>query len=120
MLKSALAIAAILASAPAHAASFVCTGGIMDYAFRLSGHVSGARVIGATHVVVTKSGSLLRQGSAPASGTFLAGRSLSFVSQDPHARITVSASYQGGSYVGPMAISSDQGNVTVTATCSVR
>jgi hypothetical protein len=122
MFKPIIALSAFLACGVCHAASFTCTASVVDYSFRLTGNISGARVIGSTRIVVNKGGRLLQQGSAPVrSSSFVAGRKLSVVSQDAHARVEVNATGAGGnSYSGTMAIQSDQGNVNMSTSCVVR
>jgi hypothetical protein len=126
MFKSALVIAAFLATVPAQAdpaaAAFRCRGGVLNYGFTLTGTIVGNRAVGQARIVVTQNGNVLRQGSAPVrSSSFLEGRSFSVVSQDAHARIEVQTAYQSpGVYTGTMAINSDQGNTSVSTICAIQ
>lgn len=116
-----LVVGALLLSAPAHAASFSCTGGILDYAFLLTGSIAGNKVPGPAHMRVTKGGNLLQQGdSAVVSSSFVANHSFGVQTRDAHSQITVTTSFSGGSYDGTMAINSDQGNTSVATRCSIR
>src|SRR5258708_4648765 len=118
MFKYAIPALTLLPAVPAHAATFSCTGGILGYPVYLTGNISGAKVVGSANIKVTKSGQLLQQGNSPVtSSTFVANQRLSFVTQDAHSKIGVDTVYGNGTYTGTMAINSDQGNTSVTATC---
>ena len=116
-----LALATLLVSGAAQASTFNCVSSIMNYNFSLTGTIRGNKVVGSAVINVTQGSKPLRRGALPvASSLFTPSQALQIDASDAHSKIVVDARFQNGAYVGPMTINSDEGNVNLTATCSVK
>jgi len=116
-----LALGMLFAGNAAHAASFNCTAAILDYAFSVTGNLSGGKLSGPAVIYVTKGGSPLNRAAlAVSQSQFADKQSLAFDAAYPHAKIQVNTRYQGGTYNGTLAIQSDQGNTNLGTVCKVQ
>jgi hypothetical protein len=116
-----LALATILVSAAAQASTFNCAGTLETYNFSLTGTVKGNKAVGSAVINVTDGGKPLRRAAMPiASSLFTPSQALQINATDGKSKIVVDARFQNGSYVGPMDITSDEGNINLAVTCSVK
>jgi hypothetical protein len=116
-----LAFAALFVGGAAQASTFRCAGLLETYNFSLTGTIKGNKAVGSAVINVTEGGKPLRRAAMPiASSLFTPNQALQIESTDGKAKIVVNAQFQNGAYAGPMDITSQEGNISLGVTCTVK